>query len=147
MDPQIDDYIRANSDKYTREAIRERLIAAGHDIASVDAAWARVDAATPPQPVPRALRGRYWLAALAGYLVVAALLVLWLVSRPSAFRYGVGQTVLALLGVEMLLGLAISGALGQRRLGTRGLGALSVPIVTALLLGGACLATMTAFNF
>jgi hypothetical protein len=31
MDPKIDDYIKANRDKYTPEAIRAQLIAAGHD--------------------------------------------------------------------------------------------------------------------
>lgn len=36
---QMADYIRANAQKYTREAIRARLLAAGHDPAQIDAAW------------------------------------------------------------------------------------------------------------
>ena len=39
MDEQIRDYIRANRDRYTREAIRGQLLAAGHDPARVDAIW------------------------------------------------------------------------------------------------------------
>jgi hypothetical protein len=44
MDPniphqQITEYIRANATKYTREAIREQLIAAGHDPVQIDGVW------------------------------------------------------------------------------------------------------------
>ena len=35
----IRDYIAANHGKYTRESIRERLVAAGHGAAQIDAAW------------------------------------------------------------------------------------------------------------
>ncbi|MDP9468325.1 MAG: hypothetical protein M3P32_06245 [Chloroflexota bacterium] len=46
MDPniaqqQIAEYIRANGEKYTREAIRDQLVAAGHDPAQIDAALER----------------------------------------------------------------------------------------------------------
>jgi hypothetical protein len=41
MDERIDDYIRANRAKYTREAIRAQLISAGHDAAAVDSALDR----------------------------------------------------------------------------------------------------------
>ena len=40
MDPSIVEYIRANSEKYTKEAIRNQLLAAGHDPADIDAALA-----------------------------------------------------------------------------------------------------------
>ena len=42
MDPKSDpirDYILANRDRYTRGAIREQLIAAGHDAEDVDRIW------------------------------------------------------------------------------------------------------------
>lgn len=52
MDPKIGDYIRENREKYTREAIREQLIAAGHDPAVVDTELERMAgqsaAPTPP---------------------------------------------------------------------------------------------------
>jgi len=35
---KMTDYIRANRDRYSREAIRAQLIAAGHDSAAIDAA-------------------------------------------------------------------------------------------------------------
>ncbi|MEX0626987.1 MAG: hypothetical protein WD402_10615 [Chloroflexota bacterium] len=40
MNEQIRDYIQENRQKYTREAIRDQLIAAGHDAAQIDGAWA-----------------------------------------------------------------------------------------------------------
>jgi hypothetical protein len=42
MDPSIEDYIRENRTRYTKEAIRAQLVAAGHPAADVDAAWDRV---------------------------------------------------------------------------------------------------------
>ncbi len=39
MTDPIREYIRANMRRHTREAIREQLIAAGHDPSAVDAAW------------------------------------------------------------------------------------------------------------
>jgi hypothetical protein len=52
MDPQIDEYIRQNRDRYGPEAIRQQLTAAGHDPAAIDAAWERVGASstTPARP-------------------------------------------------------------------------------------------------
>ena len=46
---RIDDYIRQNRERYTREAIRQQLTAAGHDPSAIDAAWDRL-AATAPAP-------------------------------------------------------------------------------------------------
>jgi len=60
MDPKIDDYIWENRERYTREAIREQLVAAGHDPAAVDAAWDRVagEPAAPTRPIGWRPRGR-----------------------------------------------------------------------------------------
>jgi hypothetical protein len=53
VDQSIADYIRANRDKYTREAIRDQLIAAGHDHGAIDEAWHAVEAeATGAQGPP-----------------------------------------------------------------------------------------------
>ena len=46
MDPRIADFIRDNRRRYTREAIRQQLIQAGHDPAAIDATWAALDAPT-----------------------------------------------------------------------------------------------------
>ena len=58
MDPQIDEDIRQNRDRDTREAMRQQLTAAGHDPAAVDAAWERVEASsTRPAPRPLVVTG------------------------------------------------------------------------------------------
>jgi hypothetical protein len=48
-DNELDDYLRANRDAFTREALTRRLVDAGHDPAAVEAAWARIwgEAAEP----------------------------------------------------------------------------------------------------
>jgi hypothetical protein len=38
MDPMIEECIRQNRNTYTREAIRDQLIAAGHDPAAINKA-------------------------------------------------------------------------------------------------------------
>jgi hypothetical protein len=55
---ELDEYLRANRDSFTREALTRRLIDEGHDPAEVEAAWARVKvgdgaAATPIEGPPR----------------------------------------------------------------------------------------------
>jgi hypothetical protein len=70
MDPKSDairDYILANRDRYTREAISEQLVAAGHSADDVDRTWDEV-AATQPQPQPRRAR-------LNGVAIVAIVLL------------------------------------------------------------------------
>jgi hypothetical protein len=75
---EIDDYLRANRDAYTREALSRRLIEAGHDPATVEAAWARVAAgdagAGPPLPGRRPGIGTVLLiiVVVAGYGYVGA---------------------------------------------------------------------------
>jgi hypothetical protein len=44
MDPKIRDYIQANTGRYTPEAMRAKLIEAGHDPAAIDAALADIAA-------------------------------------------------------------------------------------------------------
>jgi hypothetical protein len=41
---ELDDYLRANRDAYTRDALTQRLIDAGHDPAAVEEAWSRIGA-------------------------------------------------------------------------------------------------------
>ena len=50
------DYIRANRDRYSREAIRAQLIAAGHDSAAIDAAWEKVTRLDPASPFAQRAR-------------------------------------------------------------------------------------------
>jgi hypothetical protein len=67
---KITDYIRANRDRYTPEALRARLIAAGHDSAAIDAAWDEVTrTAKPDAPAPRGTRRFVTGLALALYVL------------------------------------------------------------------------------
>ena len=50
---ELDDYLRANRDAFTREALTRRLVDEGHDPAEVEAAWTRIkvgDAIDRPGP-------------------------------------------------------------------------------------------------
>ena len=49
---ELDVYLRAHRDAFTREALTRRLVDEGHDPADIEAAWARLDqadAGAPPQ--------------------------------------------------------------------------------------------------
>ena len=50
MNPEIVQYILEHRDTYTREAIRQHLIDAGHAPEEVDAAWEEVEAGRLPAP-------------------------------------------------------------------------------------------------
>ena len=64
------DYIRANRDRYSREAIRAQLIAAGHDSAAIDAAWEKVTGTGRSEvPTPRGAGGFVSGLALVLYLL------------------------------------------------------------------------------
>jgi hypothetical protein len=78
MAGKITDYIRANRDRYSREAIRAQLIAAGYDSAAIEAAWDELTARTNPDATaPRGTRRFVTGLALAlyvlGFLAVAPL--------------------------------------------------------------------------
>jgi len=77
MEPEIVSYIREHRDTYTREAITQHLLEAGHSQEAIDAAWWRtvdaelaakeeVEAATAPEP-PILGQPLFWLA-LVGYV-------------------------------------------------------------------------------
>jgi hypothetical protein len=61
----IDEYIRANRDQYTREAITQQLQEAGHAPEDIRAAWDRADGAGPTD-------GPAWRPGLTTFLVLAA---------------------------------------------------------------------------
>ena len=141
MPEPIDDYIRDNRGRYTREAIRENLITAGHDPTAVDQGWSRAEAVNAAESVPKGLSSRYWRLAIGAHLAAFVLVFLYLLTRPYAWNYLAGQIALVLLAIELLIGVRISGKRGRRLLATRGLAALSGPLISALVVGGSCLAT------
>ena len=135
MDPRIDDYIRENDAQYTRAAIREQLIAAGHDPGAVEEALERLMAG----PAPVATKGRrFWLWVLGLHVAPLAIIGLWALAIGSlAANLG----LLAILAVVLLIGVGISGLVSGGAREGRGLAiALVLPAVSALLIGGSCLA-------
>lgn len=139
MKPEIDAYLREHGSRYTSEALRQQLIAAGHNAAEVDAAL-REAGATRAAHVSEtgSLRGRFWLWAIGLHVAALAVATVWiLIGATSQVYVGIAIVV---LGIALLVGLGISGFVGRALLG-RGLGvAVVAPLISALLLGGTCMA-------
>jgi hypothetical protein len=142
---QIDEYIRANRDRYNRATITNQLIAVGHDAAAIDQAWtasdAEVAAARGPNPWPR-----YWgTFLLSGLVGVVAVFLIW--SGMGGFYSGSGYPNLAaivflvFLVVPLLVGAGIV-ALARRRVSPATLTAMAiwVPLVLVGLSAGSCIA-------
>jgi hypothetical protein len=118
---ELDEYLRANRDAFTREALTQRLVAEGHDPADVEAAWTRIeqrparewgpaDASVDP-PKRTAGIGTWALALLAvlvyGGAIVAAvftisyggavslLMVVYVIAMLSGLVYSVGRLLAA----------------------------------------------------
>lgn len=146
MDPKSDpirDYILANRDRYTREAIREQLLAAGHSADDVDRTWEEV-AATQPQPRRTRLSGLAIFAIVLlvigaafgafGALLVASLNASYYGSDDGAgLRFFLVYAVLYVLIGSMLVWVAsrIRASDGVQFL----LGVLLVPIYIGLMFG------------
>jgi hypothetical protein len=65
VNEQIADYIQQNRDRYTREAITDQLIKAGHNPSAIEEAWAMSNAALEAAADARPRYGRFTLALLA----------------------------------------------------------------------------------
>ena len=146
MDPRIADFIAKNQGKYTREAIRQQLIDAGHDPADIDATWAILDT---PDPEQAGLAGEgFWprfFLFLVGLNVAVFLLVALSTGMLEALTTGGGALagVFAVaLGIGALLAWGIVAAVGPAKLGRTTAIVVGgvIPIVFALLVGGSCYA-------
>jgi hypothetical protein len=148
MPSSIHDYIRDNRDRYTRDAIRQQLLAAGYDAAQIDAAWAMLDAPDPDATVGERFWGRFWL-----YLIginLAALLIVGLLSGLLGAPAGGGVALLVILAIVLAIGALISwglvAATQPTHLGSGtaiAIGAI-IPLLFAFLIGGACYALIGA---
>lgn len=100
---RVDEYIRLNRDRYTREAIRQQLTAAGHDPAAVDAAWERLVASSPAssQTVGWRPGWREFLVLLVAGAIGAALV--W-----AGGAYGAGVIAPAVYAVIFSIGFGIA---------------------------------------
>ena len=139
MEPNIRRYLDEHGDTYTVEALRAGLIEAGHEPSTVQSAleeWQREagnrgGAADEPRRTFDRVAAWIHVGALALVVLVAAAIV----GPASAVTIGV------VLGVALLVGWAISRAIGRALLSrTTVAAALIVPAASAILIGGTCLA-------
>jgi hypothetical protein len=139
MKPEIEAYLREHGATYTSDALRKQLIAAGHDATEVDEALRLTEAARTAQASQtQGLRGRFWLWATGLHVAALAVATVWILLGSTSESY-VGPVIIV-LGIALLIGLGISGLIG-RALIHQGMGvAVVVPLISALLLGGSCMA-------
>lgn len=141
MKPEIEEYLRSNGARYTSKALRQQLIYAGYDAAEVDAALQETESARAPQfAETRASRARFWWLVIGLHLAVLVLVTIWVFTR----SYTYAPFAAVILGLMLLAGLGISGLIGRILQPRTGLvAALIVPLISALSLGGLCLATIS----
>lgn len=143
MDDEITAYIKANRGTYTDQAIRETLVAVGHDPGAIDEAFRRLGLVAPPDTAdgaaassgPSGLLELAWIlfvlcgvAGLAGFLLAGSL------GSGGSLSIFVGSYVGIGLVIVLLLRWAVP------RFGLRGiwavlLGLLLVPTFGGLMLG------------
>jgi len=143
-------YIRENRERYTPEAMRAQLIAAGHALEDVDAAFRLVDD-EQSVGVTLDLRGRAIAIMVAGY--VGTWLVFALFSNPNyQSASGLNVILAAFLFVGGLVSLPfirLSGSLKSaqpdRVAGALAVG-LAIPLIILVGLAGLCIATTDPFG-
>lgn len=138
MKPELEAYLREHGATYALQALRAQLIAAGYDPVEVDAAlreW-QARATAPASAVTD--RRRFWRWALGLHAAVLAVIgILSLAIGSFATNWG----LLVVLAVVLLIGAGISGLIGRGATQGSSLAfALLVPAISALLIGGSCLA-------
>jgi len=145
MNPEIKRYLDENGGTYTPEALRRGLVDAGHDPVIVDAAlreWQADQAGSDRGQDVRRTFGR-WAFALHSGALVAMFAVILILKGTDAI--GIASIAAVVLAIALLIGWAISSLIGRALLPRAGLMiALIVPLISALALGGTCLALMNA---
>jgi hypothetical protein len=139
MNPEIKSYLDEHGATYTPEALRRGLLDAGYDPIEVAAAlseW-QAQAVDPARKVGD--RRRFWRWAFG--LHAAVLLLITIASLVIGSFAAGASGWLIVLAVVLLIGLGISGLIGRGVVQGSGLAAaLVVPAISALLIGGTCLA-------
>jgi hypothetical protein len=139
MNPDIKRYLDQHGATYTREALRRGLVEAGHDPAEVEASLSEWQARATEAAPPVSDRRRFWLWAVG--LHAAVLLLIAVASLVIGSLAAGASGWLIVLAVALLVGLGISGLIGHGVVQGSGLSvALILPAVSALLIGGSCLA-------
>lgn len=144
MNPDIKRYLDEHGATYTPEALRKGLLEAGYDPVAIDAAIQEWQAGRTggSGSEDRRTFGRWalWLHIGALAATFAVLVLLKGVEAAGIILMGVG-----VLAVAMLIGWAISSAIGRSLLPGAGTTiALIVPAVSAIALGGTCFALLNS---
>jgi len=134
----IRDYIREHGDRYTPEALRQRLLEAGYEPADIDPALREMESHRAASAVDGGRRSRFWLVAVGLHLAALIVAGIWIANSASATYFGF---VVIVLGVALVIGLGISGLIGRWLIPRSGLAvALVIPLLSAVILGGTCMA-------
>jgi hypothetical protein len=162
----IDDYIRANRDRFAREALDAKLRASGHDQAAIDAAWARAGSGEgapdgPRQVTTGARVGAILLILVAiggyvflGFVGTAGISFVGYDDHVQGASGGVGgpyQIILLAYLVAMVVGLAISirslwRAPRIRGTGAAVFGAIGLSLLLLIGINGVCFVATSAVN-
>lgn len=152
MDQQIRDYIHANHDRYTPEAIRAQLIDAGHDPAAVDAevaAFASERAARPASgTAARAyVWSAFWICAVA---VLALIGLIFSLNRNPDKVSVIGLFGAGMLGGYLVLGYFVARWMSRRLAPGSAMGwvgtIILVPLALILVAYGSCTASSVLFG-
>jgi hypothetical protein len=141
MDPRIADYIRANRTRYTREAIIQQLIAAGHSKEEVEASWDELSQKEPiSRPAGTNMATYVWVIFWLGAAAIVVFMVAGLLSGGGLGGFGVGWLI-AYLGIGVWPALWFARSQPGSAAGVVAV-VLAVPIVMVLIGGGICLGTI-----
>jgi hypothetical protein len=143
-------YLRTNAVRYTRDALDQRLVAAGHPPEAIAAAWATVEAED------RALglrdRRRQTAAIIGGsYLVVWIIVVVLAIVPTGSTAYSTPALLAGILAVALVVPgfIAVLLALASgwlRRAGVGRIVAFSlVPMLILFALAGTCVAAVRPY--
>jgi hypothetical protein len=139
MKPDIRRYFDEHGARYTHEALRQALLDAGHDPAEVDAALLEWNAQAADTESPANQRRRLWVFTLGVH--AAVLLAITLLSLAIGSFAMLGGVAVGILALVLLVGVGVSGAVGRAVLRRNTLMiAMAVPVISAVLIGGSCLA-------
>lgn len=142
----ITDYILRQRQTYTREAIRESLLRKGHPPDQVDEAFRAVESGEAPPEAQLSARG--WLL-YAAYTLLLYVLIVAAAVLLGRLPLGMAAFVVAIFLVLAIPGVALFGAMSR----SLALGLASgvilaglIPLVVIVILGGTCVALLSAFQ-
>jgi len=122
-------YIRQNSGRYTQEAIREQLLAAGHPPDEIDAAFAETHRAVPSASWGATLRHPAFWVSFAGYLL--AFVAVYFKFSPGSYPGPDPATFWTVVIGLLLLGLVGATVAPFSHAARRGIGCAMVTVVLA----------------